>query len=119
NSAELTGSGNPPAAVHPGKQKALNLLIPNPNPAAITVGAGAIDIGIHTNTAACPASVNFGVVHGLAAAVTVPGGATQSLSGLSIPVADWPVVAMVETHTNQDACKGASLQFTFTGSALG
>jgi len=97
----------------------MDLVITNPNPSPITISAGAIDIGIITNNAGCPASPNFAVTHGLATQITVPGGTTKSLSELSIPTADWPVISMIETHTNQDACKGASLQFTFTGSAFG
>jgi len=119
NTADFTVSGDLSSPFYPGGSQPMDLVITNPNPSPITISAGAIDIGIVTNNAGCPASPNFAVTQGLAADITVPGGTTKSLSDLSIPTADWPVISMVETHTNQDACKGASLRFTFTGSAFG
>jgi hypothetical protein len=119
NTVAFTVSGDLGSPFYPGGSQPMDLVITNPNPSPITIAAGAVDIGIATNTAACPASPNFAVTQGLGSDVTVPGGATKSLSDLSVPTADWPVIAMIETHTNQDACAGASLRFTFTGSAFG
>jgi len=119
NTADFTVSGDLTTPFYPGGSQPMDLVISNPNPSPITIAADAVHIGISTNVAACPASPNFAVTQGLAADVTVPGGATRSLSALSIPTAEWPVISMIETHTNQDACAGASLQFTFTGSAFG
>jgi hypothetical protein len=49
----------------------------------------------------------------------VPGNSTRSLSALGVASANWLRITMIETHTNQDACKGAPLTITYTGSATG
>ena len=36
---------------------------------------------------------------------------------LAIPQHDWPVIAMIETHTNQDACAGATLTLHYSAKA--
>jgi hypothetical protein len=60
------------------------------------------------------------MTQGLTVPVTIQPGQTKSLSDLSIPTANWPVVAMINTPTiKQDACKGASLVLTYTGTAAG
>ena len=51
--------------------------------------------------------------------ITIPAGATESLSDLSVPQADWPVLSMTNTATNQDNCSGATLNLTFAGTASG
>ena len=97
----------------------MNLTFANPNPSPITIAPGAVTIAISTAQPGCSASVNFAVTQGLTASVTVPASSTESLSALGIAQANWPVASMVETHTNQDACEGAPLTFTYTGSATG
>jgi adhesin/invasin len=118
NSANFTISGNVPA-LYPGTSQKVNLVFTNPNPSPITVATGAVTTTISTTQAGCSASANFAVTQGLTASVTVPASSTKSLSDLGIAQANWPVVAMVETHTNQDACEGAPLTFTYSGSATG
>ena len=43
----------------------------------------------------------------------------MSLSQLGVSTANWPVITMIDTHTNQNACQGAPLTLTYTGSATG
>ena len=73
-------------------------------------------ITISTNVAACPAS-NFTVSQGLLASITIPAQTTVpvSLMSLGIPQADWPVLTMINTNTNQDACQGATLTLHYAG----
>ncbi len=63
------------------------------------------------------ASSNFAVKQGLTSAVTIPANTTTpvSLDQLDVPQTAWPVVAMLETDTNQDACQGAHLTLTYSG----
>jgi hypothetical protein len=42
-----------------------------------------------------------------------------SLSALRVPQDDWPVIEMIETNTNQDACQGARLTLTYSGIEAG
>jgi adhesin/invasin len=119
NSANFTIAGDASPSLLPGATKSLNLVFTNPNPSPITIAAGGVTITISSSVAGCPATPNFAVVHGLTASATVPATATRSLSDLGIPAANWPVVAMVETHTDQDACQGTVLTLHYTGSATG
>ena len=50
--------------------------------------------------------------------LAVPPG-TSSLSGLGVPAAAWPQVGMLDTSANQDGCKGATLQLSYSGSGQG
>jgi hypothetical protein len=111
--------GNLPEPLYPGTSEPLDLTFTNPNSAPITIAAGAITastITITSNQPGCGSS-NFGATQGLTVAVTIP--ARQlvplSLSALGVPEADWPVIEMVDTDTNQDACEGATLTLTYSG----
>jgi len=119
NSANFTISGDIVPLLYPGTSQPLNLVFTNPNPSPITIASGAVTITITTTTAGCVASTNFAVIQGLTASVTVPANSTRSLSSLSTPQANWPVISMVETHTNQDACEGAPLTLHYSGGATG
>jgi hypothetical protein len=57
------------------------------------------------------------VLRGLTASVTIPADQTTpvSLSTLGVPQADWPVIEMIDTDSNQDACEGARLTLTYSG----
>jgi hypothetical protein len=49
----------------------------------------------------------------------IPGSSTRTLSELGFTQAQLPQVAMPDRSVNQNGCKGASLQFDFTGTARG
>jgi hypothetical protein len=111
--------GSLTSPLYPGTSEALDLTFTNPSSSAITIAAGAIgssNIAITTNHAGCPGS-NFAVTQGLTTSETIPAEqvAPISLSGLHVPQTDWPVIAMIDTHTNQNACEGATLTLTYSG----
>jgi hypothetical protein len=118
NSANFTITGNVTAAVIPGTSTPVDVSITNPNPSPITIAANGITVTVTTTRAGC-ANSNFAVTHGPGVSVTVPGNSTRSLSALGVAPANWPEVTMIETLTNQDACQGAPLAITYTGSATG
>ncbi len=118
NTVPFTMAGNVTSPLSPGVSAAVNLSITNPNPTPITIAANGITVTVTTTKAGC-ASSNFAVTHGPGVSVTVPGNSTRTLSALGVATANWPVVTMIETHTNQNACKGAALTITYTGSATG
>jgi hypothetical protein len=109
-----TVSGNLAAFLYPGTSQVLDLVFTNPDSSPITVAANGVDILISTNRAGCPASPNFSVDRGLTTSVTIPANSTRSLAQLGVPTADWPVIGMVDTHTNQDACEGATLALNYS-----
>jgi hypothetical protein len=111
--------GNLASPLYPGTSQPLNLTFTNPNLVPITIARGGIsarNITISPSTPGC-ASSNFAVAQGLTAAVTIPPGQTRptSLSALGVPRAYWPVIKMLDTSANQDACQDAKLTLTYAG----
>jgi hypothetical protein len=111
--------GSLTSPLYPGVSEPLDLTFTNPNPQPITIAAGGItaaNIAVTTSVAACRSS-NFAVSQGLTVSVTIPARTTTpvSLMSLGIPPADWPVITMVNTNTNQDACQGATLTLHYSG----
>jgi hypothetical protein len=51
--------------------------------------------------------------------LTLPAGATRSLSDLGIPSSQWPTVALQERPVNQDGCQAANVSLSFEGTATG
>jgi hypothetical protein len=118
-SATFTVGGNLPDPLYPGTSEPLDLTFTNPSSSPITIapgGVGSSNIAITTSQAGC-AAANFEVSQGLTTSVTVPASQMTpvSLAGLSIPQADWPVITMIDTGSNQDACVGAPLTLTYSG----
>jgi hypothetical protein len=112
-------SGDLTSLLYPGVSQPLDLVFTNPNPVPVTVAANGVEITISTNRAGCPAATNFSVVRGLGTGVTVPANSTMSLAQLGVPGTDWPAIGMVETHTDQDACEGATLTLTYSVTVTG
>jgi hypothetical protein len=115
----FTVGGDLTTPLYPGTSQPLNLTFTNPNSSPVTIPSGNISAGnitVTSNAPGCPSS-DFPVTHGLTAAVTIPASQTSpvSLSALGVPQASWPVIAMTDTHTNQDACQGAKLTLTYSG----
>lgn len=115
----FTVGGDLPAPLYPGTSEPLDLTFTNPTSAPIFIVSGAVssrNITIISNKAGCGGS-NFAVTQGLTASATVPARQLTpvSLSALGIPQAGWPVITMIDTHTNQDACEGAQLTLAYAG----
>jgi hypothetical protein len=119
NTADFTISGDVTTGFLPGTSQKVDLVFTNPNPSPITVASGAVAITISSPLAECSASANFAVKQGLTSSVTVPANSTESLADLGVAQGYWPVITMVETHTNQDACKGVLLTLLYSGSSVG
>jgi large repetitive protein len=113
----FTIGGNITPLLYPGSTQPLDLVFHNPNAEPITIAAGGVSIAISTTKAGCSTATNYAVTKGLTAVVTVPPDSTRSLSQLAINESNWPLISMIETHTNQDVCSGAPLTLTYRGSA--
>jgi hypothetical protein len=115
----FTVGGNLTSPLYPGTSQSLNLTFTNPNSSPITIPSGGVSAGNITITSSIPgcAPANFAVAQGLTAAVTIPANQVTptSLSALGTPKANWPVIKMIDTNTNQDACQGATLTLTYSG----
>jgi hypothetical protein len=108
-------SGDATRSLYPGGPAApLDLAFDNPNDFAITVRG--VKVSIAGAGTGCQVT-DYAVVSQLADALPLPPDGTSSLSRLGIPRADWPRVAMVDSHHATDSCEGSSLRLSYSGRA--
>ncbi len=112
-------SGNPPAGalLSPGAAAVpLNLVLTNPHPAPITVQSVTVSV-TGTSAGGCGAA-NFSVSQQLLATPTVPARATVSLQEVGVDQSYWPQLRMLDAG-DQDACRNASVNLSYAGTATG
>ncbi|WP_240484186.1 hypothetical protein [Pseudarthrobacter sulfonivorans] len=117
--------GNLGTQLTPGATLPLNLSFANPNNKSLALTSLSVAITGITRTqaaaaAALPCTASDYVVTNYAGSYpfTVPVG-SSSLQSLGIAPALWPKIAMLDTALNQDGCKGATLQFSYSGAGEG
>ncbi|MEW1810227.1 hypothetical protein AB0284_05930 [Pseudarthrobacter phenanthrenivorans] len=122
---QFTLSGNVPGTLSPGTSAGLDLQISNPNNKAMSVTNLSVAVAGVTRSADAVArnlsctTTDFKVTqYSGPYPLAVPTG-TSSLSGLRLATSTWPLVAMLDTSVNQDGCKGATLQLSYSGSGQG
>ena len=118
-------SGNLGSALTPGATVPLNLSFTNPNTKSLALNSVSVSISSIARTPAavaaglpCTASDYSVTNYAGAYPLSVPAGAS-SLQSQGVPPALWPRIAMLDTAQNQDGCKGATLQFTYSGAGEG
>lgn len=118
-------SGNVPGNLAPGTSAGLDLQINNPNSKPLSLTNLSVAIAGVTRSAdavarnlTCTAADFTVTQYSGPYPLTVPAG-TSSLSGLRLAPSVWPRVGMLDTSANQDGCKGATLQLTYSGSGQG
>ncbi|MEU4195001.1 hypothetical protein AB0E69_24085 [Kribbella sp. NPDC026611] len=123
---EFAISGNLSGLLAPGVSRALELTLTNPNKKPISITNLTVTVRSVTRTP-------YAVAHNLPCApadyqatqytgtypLTVPGETSASLNSLHVPQPVWPKVAMLDTASNQDGCKGATLTLAYAGSGQG
>jgi hypothetical protein len=115
NSTPFGISGNAVGTFYPGAAGlSINLIIANPFSSTLTVTNATVTV-TGTSAGGCSAS-NFTVIQNLVGTVNIPANTTESLSAAGDPSTNWPSVQMIDTHVNQDACKGATVNFSYSGS---
>jgi hypothetical protein len=114
-------AGSPAGPLSPGTSVPVNLAFSNPNDEAVTVTSLTVSVTATDRPDSCPAGPNFAVVQFTPpySDLVLPAGPGTSLRSLGIDEARWPRVVMIETGRNQNACQGAVLTLTFTGTAEG
>lgn len=106
-------------AIGPGVSSALDMAFTNEDSTVVSVNHVAITV---TSVTAPQASAgrtctlaDFYVTQLPATfSVSLAGGARSSLGTLGTPTSDWPTIGMLNTTSNQDGCKGASLTLSYT-----
>jgi hypothetical protein len=113
-------SGGPTGQLAPGVAPLpINLLLANPNNQALSITNLSVTV-TGTNKAGCTAA-DFAVTqYNGPYPLGVPKNAVNaSLTQLGVAPANLPTVRMLDLARNQDACKGATVSLSYSGSATG
>ena len=118
-------SGNVPGTLSPGVSAGLDLQIGNALNKSLSLTNLSVGIAgvtrsadaIARNLPCTPADFSVSQYSGPYPLVALAG--NSSLSGLGVAQSAWPRIGMLDTSANQDGCKGATLQLTYSGSGQG
>ncbi len=118
NQSGFVITASPTEPISPGAQVPLDLRLQNPNKNSLSVTDVEVtvrDVSAPNSSEQLPCLVeDFTVAQAPEDLdLTLPPETTSSLSGLSLPSAQWPHVGLRNTSVNQDGCKGASLTLDF------
>jgi hypothetical protein len=126
NGKNFAITGNLAGLLSPGASRPLDLTLTNPNNKPISVTNLTVALSSVTRT-------SYAVAHSLPCGpgdyritqyggtypLTVPANGSVALSGLHVSQTSWPQVTMLDTATNQDGCKGATVTLTYSGAGKG
>lgn len=122
---QFTISGSPVGLLAPGYAVSINLQLANPGNSNINITGLTVSIAGVTRTAQAVANnrpcnpSDYAVTQfGGSYPFTAPPG-NSSLSGSGIPAVQWPQIRMLNSSLNQDGCKGATLQLSYSGTGQG
>jgi hypothetical protein len=113
----FTVTGNASGPLAPGLTRPLAITLSNPNSVAITVTALSASTATGSSKAGCDGPANLQLTQSNlseARALTIPANGQVTLPSGAVSA---PQVLMKDLPVNQDACKGASFTFTYSGSA--
>jgi hypothetical protein len=122
----FTISGNLSGALAPGISRPLDVMLSNPNKKPVsatnlTVAVKSVartSYAVAHNLPCTPADYTVTQYSG-SYPLTVPASGSASLSSLGVASSAQPKVAMLNTATNQDGCKGAIFTLAYSGSGQG
>lgn len=110
-------SGNAAGALAPGVAQPLAITVANPNAVAIEITSLTVGVAAGSSNAGCDGPSNLQVTQAnisSANPLAVPAGGHVALPAGAVNAPD---VLMRDLPVNQDACKGATFKFTYSGSA--
>ena len=113
----FTISGGYGGLLYPGKTADLALRVTNPNGDAIVVEGLTVTIQAGSSKAGCDGPANLQLTQSNVSAanpLTIPANSSVTLPAGAVSA---PQVLMRNLATNQDACKGATFSFSYSGSA--
>jgi hypothetical protein len=116
----FTISGNVTGALAPGvAPQPLNLTLTNPSNQKLAISSLTVTVSGTSAGAAC-GPANFVVTQYRGGyPLNLAGRQTASLSQLGVAVSAFPTVGMLDLPTNQDACKGVTVNLVYSGSGQG
>jgi hypothetical protein len=122
----FTIGGNLSGLLAPGVSTPLDLMLSNPNRKPLSVTNLTVTVQSVTRTSsavthnrACTRADYAVIQYRGPYPLTVPGDGSASLSSLGVQPAARPQVGMLNTATNQDGCKGATITLAYAGSGQG
>ncbi len=110
-------AGNAAGPLAPGVSQPLAITVTNPNSVAIEVTSLSTAVAAGSTKPGCDGPTNLQVTQSSVSSsnpLAIPANGQVSLPASSVSA---PSVLMRDLSTNQDACKGASFTFTYSGSA--
>jgi hypothetical protein len=121
---QFTISAPPVTIPGPGSGQPLNLSLTNTNSQALNVTNLTVNIQSVTKAVGAPAGSCTPADYTISQfsgtyPLSVPGGQTRTLSTLVPNSAQWPRLNMLNSSSNQNACKGATVSLTFSGAGQG
>lgn len=124
SSGRFTITGDAGQSLGPGVAESLDLRIQNPATSPITITGITVRVEPDTTSVTtgapnpgCPGTVNLEVVHQFTGSVTVPAGASETLTAAGAQATQLPRIRMPDLPTDQDACKGTVFHLAYSGSA--
>jgi hypothetical protein len=115
----FTIDGDLTEPLSPGTGSSLNLSITNPLDSALAVSMLLVEVDAvdaPNATAEHPCTVDDFAVVQLAGSgkLVIEANSTSTLSELGVSSEDWPTVSMLDTTSNQDGCKDATLSLSYS-----
>ncbi len=111
-------SGSVPQPLSPGVSAAINLALTNPYSFALKVLAVSVSVNDATSKPGCSGTQNFQATqYSGSYPISLPANTTTTLTALGIAQSQWPRLGMLDTAFNQDACKGATITLSYSGTA--
>jgi hypothetical protein len=113
----FTVTGNASGPLAPGLTRSLAITLSNPNNVAITVTTLSVSVASGSSNAGCDGPTNLQLTQSSVSAANPLTIAANGHVALPSGAVSTPQVLMKDLPVNQDACKGASFTFTYSGSA--
>jgi hypothetical protein len=115
-------SGTTPSPLFPGAPASpMNLTLTNPNGYSMTITSLTVTVTavnrVQAATLPCGTSDFATTAYTSSTGFTLPANSSKTLSDLGVAQNQWPTLRMLDTTTNQDGCKGASLVLSYSGAA--
>ncbi|WP_309617451.1 hypothetical protein [Salinibacterium sp.] len=110
-------SGSLDAPLRPGLSSSLDLELKNPYGQRLRIRDLAVaveSVKAPNETAALPCTAGDFATTPATGTIALPARSATTLSALGLDEASWPQVAMLNTSTNQDGCKDATLILSYT-----
>lgn len=114
----FTISGNAAHALRPGSTSPINVAITNTFKRDLNLTG--LTVALHSTSDVNCTTSNFTLTqYSGPTTLVIPAHSKRTLSQLGVPTSAWPKITMLNLPTNQDDCKGVTINLTYAGSGGG